>query len=78
MQIFAMHIEGRARSLVTLVSWLGSWIGSYAFNFLLLWSSYGKHVYNTEMDLVIKDIDMTISRTIRLHIVRPAGSGFEA
>ncbi|VAH25138.1 unnamed protein product [Triticum turgidum subsp. durum] len=39
--IFPIHMKGSAGSLVTLVSWLGSWIVSYAFNFLLLWSSYG-------------------------------------
>uniref|UniRef100_A0ACD5YD10 Uncharacterized protein n=1 Tax=Avena sativa TaxID=4498 RepID=A0ACD5YD10_AVESA len=40
-EIFPIHMKGSAGSLVTLVSWLGSWIVSYAFNFLLLWSSYG-------------------------------------
>jgi hypothetical protein len=43
MQIFPIHMKGSAGSLVTLVSWLGSWVVSYAFNFLLLWSSYGKY-----------------------------------
>uniref|UniRef100_N1QUI7 Sugar transporter ERD6-like protein 5 n=1 Tax=Aegilops tauschii TaxID=37682 RepID=N1QUI7_AEGTA len=40
-EIFPIHMKGSAGSRVTLVSWLGSWIVSYAFNFLLLWSSYG-------------------------------------
>ncbi|KAM0877175.1 hypothetical protein ACQ4PT_035677 [Festuca glaucescens] len=40
-EIFPIHMKGTAGSFVTLVSWLGSWIVSYAFNFLLLWSSYG-------------------------------------
>ncbi|KQJ81720.1 sugar transporter ERD6-like 5 [Brachypodium distachyon] len=40
-EIFPIHMKGSAGSLVTLVNWLGSWIISYAFNFLLLWSSYG-------------------------------------
>lgn len=35
-------MKGSAGSLVTLVSWLGSWIVSYAFNFLMTWSSAGK------------------------------------
>ena len=42
MQIFPINMKGAAGSLVTLVSWLGSWIVSYAFNFLLVWNSYGK------------------------------------
>ena len=56
MQIFPIHMKGSAGSLVTLVSWLGSWIVSYAFNFLLLWSSYGKYIYSIENRLVIKRI----------------------
>ncbi|PON64407.1 Major facilitator, sugar transporter-like [Parasponia andersonii] len=34
-------MKGSAGSLVTLVSWLGSWIVSYSFNFLTDWSSGG-------------------------------------
>lgn len=34
-------MKGSAGSLVTLVSWLGSWIVSYAFNFLMDWNSAG-------------------------------------
>ncbi|KAG2596391.1 hypothetical protein PVAP13_5KG157607 [Panicum virgatum] len=40
-EIFPINMKGAAGSLVTLVSWLGSWIVSYAFNFLLVWNSYG-------------------------------------
>ncbi|OQU86600.1 hypothetical protein SORBI_3003G111000 [Sorghum bicolor] len=40
-EIFPINMKGSAGSLVTLVSWLGSWVVSYAFNFLLIWSSYG-------------------------------------
>ncbi|KAK3163600.1 hypothetical protein QOZ80_1AG0005790 [Eleusine coracana subsp. coracana] len=40
-EIFPINMKGSAGSLVTLVSWLGSWIVSYGFNFLLMWSSYG-------------------------------------
>jgi MFS transporter, SP family, ERD6-like sugar transporter len=31
---------------VTLVSWLGSWIISYTFNFLLMWNSYSEFINN--------------------------------
>ncbi|XP_066310960.1 sugar transporter ERD6-like 5 [Miscanthus floridulus] len=37
-EIFPINMKGSAGSLVTLVSWLGSWVVSYAFNFLLIWS----------------------------------------
>ncbi|XP_022720087.1 sugar transporter ERD6-like 7 [Durio zibethinus] len=40
-EIFPIHIKGIAGSLVTLVSWGGSWVVSYSFNFLMSWSSYG-------------------------------------
>ncbi|KAF4353939.1 hypothetical protein G4B88_031289 [Cannabis sativa] len=39
--IFPINMKGSAGSLVTLVSWLGSWIVSYFFNFLMNWSSSG-------------------------------------
>ncbi|XP_030503575.2 sugar transporter ERD6-like 5 [Cannabis sativa] len=40
-EIFPINMKGSAGSLVTLVSWLGSWIISYFFNFLMNWSSSG-------------------------------------
>ncbi|KAJ6434368.1 hypothetical protein OIU84_017968 [Salix udensis] len=40
-EVFPINMKGSAGSLVTLVSWLGSWIISYAFNFLMDWSSSG-------------------------------------
>ncbi|THU47466.1 hypothetical protein C4D60_Mb09t15830 [Musa balbisiana] len=39
--IFPLNMKGTAGSLVTLVSWVGSWIISYTFNFLMMWSSAG-------------------------------------
>ncbi|XP_059652527.1 sugar transporter ERD6-like 5 [Cornus florida] len=40
-EIFPINVKGLAGSLVTVINWLGSWIVSYAFNFLLNWSSEG-------------------------------------
>ncbi|KAL2942236.1 Sugar transporter ERD6-like 5 [Bienertia sinuspersici] len=39
--IFPMNVKGLAGSLVTVVNWLGSWIISFSFNFLMNWSSSG-------------------------------------
>ncbi|KAL2930590.1 Sugar transporter ERD6-like 5, partial [Bienertia sinuspersici] len=38
-EIFPVNVKGLAGSLVTIVNWLGSWIISFAFNFLMNWSS---------------------------------------
>ncbi|KAK7258810.1 hypothetical protein RIF29_24397 [Crotalaria pallida] len=43
-EIFPINVKGSAGSLVTLVSWLCSWIISYAFNFLMSWSSSGTFI----------------------------------
>ncbi|KDO44991.1 hypothetical protein CISIN_1g011956mg [Citrus sinensis] len=40
-EVFPINMKGSAGSLVTLVSWLGSWIISFTFNFLMKWSSTG-------------------------------------
>uniref|UniRef100_A0A5B7C6Z8 Putative sugar transporter ERD6-like 5 isoform X2 n=1 Tax=Davidia involucrata TaxID=16924 RepID=A0A5B7C6Z8_DAVIN len=40
-EIFPLNIKGSAGSLVNLTNWLGSWIVTYAFNFLFEWSSAG-------------------------------------
>ncbi|KAK2976812.1 hypothetical protein RJ640_002211 [Escallonia rubra] len=40
-EIFPINIKGLAGSVVTVVNWFGSWVVSYAFNFVLEWSSEG-------------------------------------
>ncbi|KAL5566156.1 hypothetical protein UlMin_029320 [Ulmus minor] len=40
-EIFPINMKGSAGSLVALVSWLGSWIISFSFNFFMDWSSAG-------------------------------------
>ncbi|XP_027353370.1 sugar transporter ERD6-like 5 isoform X5 [Abrus precatorius] len=40
-EIFPINVKGSAGSFVTLVSWLCTLIVSYAFNFLMSWSSEG-------------------------------------
>ncbi|XP_047340411.1 sugar transporter ERD6-like 5 [Impatiens glandulifera] len=40
-EIFPINMKGLAGSFVTVVNWLGSWIISFAFNFLMDWSSEG-------------------------------------
>ncbi|WOK95968.1 sugar transporter ERD6-like 5 [Canna indica] len=40
-EIFPLNLKGTAGSLVTLVNWVGSWVVSYSFNFLTMWSSAG-------------------------------------
>nr|XP_027109498.1 glucose transporter type 1-like [Coffea arabica] len=36
-EVFPIHVKGLAGSLVTGVNWLGSWLISYSFNFLVQW-----------------------------------------
>ncbi|KAH9603984.1 hypothetical protein KSS87_023587 [Heliosperma pusillum] len=40
-EIFPINVKGLAGSLVTVVNWLGSWIISFGFNFLMSWSPPG-------------------------------------
>ncbi|GAB2211535.1 hypothetical protein Droror1_Dr00024850 [Drosera rotundifolia] len=40
-EVFPINMKGSAGSLVTVINWLGSWIVSYTFNFLMSWSSAG-------------------------------------
>ena len=40
-EIFSINMKGIAGSLVTLVSWVGSFVISYSFSFLMDWNSAG-------------------------------------
>ncbi|KAL3012074.1 hypothetical protein AAZX31_07G234600 [Glycine max] len=46
--IFLIHVKGTAGSLVVLVNWLGAWVVSYTFNFLMSWSSLAKLLPETK------------------------------
>lgn len=37
LQIFPINVKGIAGSLVTVINWIGCWIISYFFNFLVDW-----------------------------------------
>ncbi|KAJ4968749.1 hypothetical protein NE237_015450 [Protea cynaroides] len=43
-EIFPINVKGAAGSLATLVNWIGAWAVTYAFNFLMSWSSYGTFI----------------------------------
>ncbi|KAL8166616.1 hypothetical protein V2J09_008115 [Rumex salicifolius] len=40
-EVFPINVKGTAGSLATSVNWVASWMVSYAFNFMLDWSSAG-------------------------------------
>lgn len=40
-EIFPINVKGVAGSLATLVSWFGTWVASYTYNYLMSWSTYG-------------------------------------
>ncbi|KAK1438252.1 hypothetical protein QVD17_04058 [Tagetes erecta] len=40
-EIFPLHIKGIAGSLACIVNWMGAWVVSYSFNFLINWSPAG-------------------------------------
>lgn len=42
-QIFPINMKGKAGSLVVLVAWLGAWIVSYTYNFLMSWNAPGRY-----------------------------------
>uniref|UniRef100_M0ZUQ0 Calcium-binding EF hand family protein n=1 Tax=Solanum tuberosum TaxID=4113 RepID=M0ZUQ0_SOLTU len=43
-EVFPLHIKGLGGGLATLMNWFGSWIISYTFNFLMLWSSHDEEM----------------------------------
>ncbi|KAF7837177.1 sugar transporter ERD6-like 16 [Senna tora] len=40
-EIFPINVKGSAGSLVVLVTWLGAWVVSYTYNFMMSWSAPG-------------------------------------
>nr|VDC76347.1 unnamed protein product [Brassica rapa] len=70
-EIFPIDIKGSAGSLVTVVSWVGSWIVSFAFNFLMNWSPAGTRTFyvfaticGVTVIFVAKLVPETKSRTL--------------
>ncbi|KAK9161418.1 hypothetical protein Syun_007759 [Stephania yunnanensis] len=51
-EIFPINVKGVAGSFVTLVNWIGAWVISYTFNFLMSWSSSGTFFLYSGVSLV--------------------------
>lgn len=66
-EVFPINVKGLAGSLVTVVSWLGSWIISYVFNFLVeLISSEGTFVvFGTICGLTVLFVAKLVPETKR-------------
>ncbi|EOA31925.1 hypothetical protein CARUB_v10015164mg [Capsella rubella] len=63
-EIFPINIKGTAGGLVTVVNWLSSWLVSFTFNFLMLWSPHGAfYVYGGVCVLAIVFIAKLVPET---------------
>ncbi|BBN70466.1 Major facilitator superfamily protein [Prunus dulcis] len=63
--IFPINIKGQAGSFATLVNWLGLWLCSYSFNFLMSWSSYGTFILCAAINALAMFVILMVLETKR-------------
>ncbi|XP_043709576.1 sugar transporter ERD6-like 7 [Telopea speciosissima] len=63
-ELFPINVKGKAGSLVTLMNWIGCFVDSYTFYYLMSWSSYGTFfVYGAMCALAILFVAKLVPET---------------